>query len=1152
MDFIRHFVPLREVQPKALSVNAPPAIETIESATRLLIRTMRLTGVILLAFCLQVSARSDAQQRIAINVKNVSLQKLFSEIEKKTQYTFFYDVSILKETKPVTVTVKDATVEDILRMAMVGQSLEYTITDKTIFVKKERKVVVEAAPADTGRGGGIKVKGVVLTEAGGVPVQGANVTVKQTEKGTITNARGEFELSYAVPSGSVLIFSYVGYAPQNFTVRDGEQIRIYMKVAQNELDKAVVQAYGNTTQRLTTADIGTVRAEEIEKQPVMNVLEAMQGRIAGLDVVQTNGYASAPIKVELRGRADINGIFTSDPLYIIDGVPLSVNEVSQTPYSGTSYSHGSVGFDQTVSSPAGGQSPFFSINPSDIESIEVLKDADATAIYGSRGANGVILVTTKKGNAGRTKFDIGIQDGLNRVDRFWDMMNTSEYLAMRRQALYNSGVAANPVSDYDINGTWDTTRNTDWQRALYGGVGRNINIQSSLSGGDARTTFRIGAGYNRVTGITTVSGSDQRVSIDLNLTHRSLDQRLSISSSSTFSYTESDMISLAGTVLMAPDAPTIYDSLGNLNWTGWGGKNGNQQAESLYPFGGLKQPYTGKTNFLNSNLVVSYELIKGLQASASLGYNIEEGNQLSVNPIAAQDPLNDPTGSLGLGYTHNINWIFEPEIKYSSQISEGKLSILVGSSSSQNNTEALTSSGSGYTSDLLINSISSAETWTANDLVGGYKYFGVYGRVSYNWKNKYILNLNARRDGSSRFGPGKQFGNFGSVGAAWILSEEEWLRKILQPAISFFKLRGSYGTTGSDAVPNYSYLSQYVSYNTLPYNGQSTLTPLIDPNPDFRWQSNKKLEGALNLGFFKDRVNIQVAWYRDRCGNQLVAFPTPSFTGFTSVIENSPALVQNVGWEFTVSTILVKTNKFTWSINFNTAINRNKLVAYPDFSQSPYTNLLRIGQPLNMQYAYHYTGVDPQTGQFTFLDKNHDGIINQTHNPAGGPTDDRYIVSLAPKFFGGLGMNFTYGSLNINLFFNIKDQIGSNAFLNVNAPPGYANVNQPSFIFGKQWQYPGDNVSIEKFSTYSPEYSFFQQSDGVYTDASFLRLSNLSVSYSLPPGYLKRVGLQGMSLFIHTNNLFVITKYEGLDPETQNFGGLPPTKTVVGGVNLNF
>jgi TonB-linked SusC/RagA family outer membrane protein len=1108
---------------------------------------MKLTGVILLAFCLQVSARSDAQLRIAINVKNCSLQRLFAEIEKKTSYTFFYDVTILKETKLVTVAVKDATVEDILRIALAGQALEFTVTDKTIFVKKERKAVVEVGPGDsTVRGAANKVRGVVLTDAG-VPVQGANVTIKQTEKGTITNAKGEFELS-AVPAGGVLVFSYVGYAPQNITVKDGSQIRIYMKVAQNELDKAVVQAYGMTTQRLTTADIGKVTAEEIERQPVMNPLLALEGRVAGLDVNQTNGYASAPVKVELRGRADINSIFTSDPLYIIDGVPFTVDEIS----GASSYSTGSVGFDQLSYSPAGGQSPFFSINPADIESIEVLKDADATAIYGSRGANGVILITTKKGKAGRTTFNLNIQEGATHVVRFWDMMNTSQYLAMRREAFYNTGTAPDPVQDFDVNGTWDTTRYTNWQKVLYGGMGRTVNAQTSISGGDEHTVFRIGAGYNHTTGVMTVRGADQRGSLSLSVTHHSLDQRLTISTNDNYSYSQSDMTNIGGSATMAPDAPPVYDSLGNLNWAGWGGSNSNLQAEKAYPFGRLKTSYTSKTNFLNGNLIISYELFRGLQLSVNLGYNDAVANQVSTNPIAAQNPLRNPTGEVFFGSTNNVNWIIEPQLNYNTQIGNGKLSVLLGASSEQNNTSSISTNGYGYLSDLLLYDISAAPGVGAYNASGEYRYLAGFGRISYDWRDRYIINLNGRRDGSSRFGPGKQFGNFGSIGLAWIASDEDWLKRILPGTVSFLKFRGSYGLTGSDAVPDYSYLSQYSSNPVLPYNGQSALVPTIDPNPDFRWQSNKKLEAATNLGLLKDRINVQVAWYRDRCGNQLVPFPTPLFTGFSTVIENSPALVQNTGWEFTVSANLIKTNKFSWVVNFNMAINRNKLVAYPDFSQSPYVGLLQVGQPLNITNVLHYTGVDPQTGQYTFLDKNHDGVIEPFPNYQ--VNNDAYPLDLAPKYFGGIGMNFSYGALGVSLFFNFKNQVGRNGLYG-DFVPGYVNFNQPAVLVGKEWRKPGDNASVAKFTTNASSLSYYyfsQSSDGANTNASFIRLSNLSISYSLPSSYLKKLGIQKCSLFFHTNDLFVFTKYKGLDPETQNFGGLPPLKTIVGGINFDF
>jgi TonB-linked SusC/RagA family outer membrane protein len=1140
MDFFRHFSPVYRAKRKALYFNASPVIKTLESATTLFIRTMRLTGVILLAFCLQVSARSDAQQRIAINVKNISLQKLFAEIEKKTNYAFFYDVAILKETKPVTMIVKDATVEEILKLALAGQALEYMITDKTIFVKKERKTVVEAVPADTSRGRVIKASGVVLTDAG-VPIQGANVTIKQTEKGTITNAKGEFELS-AMPAGDVLVFSFVGYALQNFTVKDEGQIRIYMKVAQNELDKAVVQGYGTTTQRLTTSDIGTVTAEEIERQPVMNPLLALQGKIAGLDVTVTNGYASAPIKVELRGRSAINTTFPSDPLYVIDGVPLTVLDPGGI---------GSTGFDQTGQSPAGGQSPIFSIDPMDIESIEVLKDADATAIYGSRGANGVILITTKKGKAGKTKFNLGVQEGVNQVTRFWDMMNTPQYLSMRREAFKNDGIAPDPVGDYDLNGTWNTTRYTNWQKVLWGGEGRTIDAKASLSGGDARTTFRLGAGFDHITGITTVSGGDQRASFSLNLQHNSLDQRLTFSFSSTYSYAISDMINVPnGGVTLAPDAPGIYDSLGNLNYFGWGGGNMNNTiARQAYNFSSIKQPYSAKTNFLNSNLVVGYQVIKGLVISTSLGYNFAQANQEFLHPIAAQDPETDPTGTLFLGHNNNNNVIVEPQVTYKSIVSKGTLIALLGGSYSQTQTDGLGVTGSGFTTDDLLQSISSAPSIQASENYGDYRYAALFGRLTYNWENKYLINLNARRDGSSRFGPGRQFGDFWSIGTAWIFTEENWFKDHL-PALSFGKIRTNFGITGSDNIGDYGYLSRYTSTNNLSYAGVSSLVPIQNPNPDYQWQVDKKFESAVNLGFLKDRITIELAYYLNRCGNQLIAFPTPVLTGFSSVPANSPALVQNTGLEVTGAASIIQTKKFSWSINFNMAFNYNKLIAYPDFSQSPYVGILQVGKPLNISYALHCVGVDPQTGEYQFYDKNHDGEIN--YNP-GHTGDDSYVINMSPRFFGGFGMNFSYGSFRVNLFFNVKEQLGKNAFVS-GFFPGNLNQNAPTIIIGKEWQKPGDIASISRFSTeYVPGNTEFNEtSDGGLTDASFIRLSNLSVSYSFGTGYIKKIGLTDCNLFFHTNNIFLITKYKGIDPETQSFGGLPPVKIIVGGINFNF
>lgn len=1110
--------------------------------SRQLLRAMKLTSLLLVAACMNVSA-SGYGQKVTISGKDLPLEKVFSMIKRQTGYAFFYDYNIFQDTKPVTLNLKDADIEDAMRVCLWGQDLDFNITNKTISVVK--KVVKNAGIEGTNPEKTVKARGVVLNETG-IPLSGVTITIKETKKGTLTGAKGEFELSQ-VPQNATLVVSYVGYATQYVTAKDETEIQVYLSVAMNELDKAVVQAYGTTTRRLTTSDIGVLTSSEIERQPVMNPLLALQGKIAGLDVNQTSGFASAPIKVELRGRnviGPVNTGFPSDPLYIVDGVPLMVVEIGGF----SSYRSGSTGFIQSVTGggPAGGQSPLFSINPSDIESIEVLKDADATAIYGSRGANGVILITTKKGKAGKTKLDLHLQEGVSKATRFWEMLNTPQYLSMRREAFKNDGITPSLNNgDYDLL-LWDTTRYTDWQRAIYGHTGKNIDAQASIGGGDTYNTFRLGVGYNHATNILTVDGADQRASVLLSSSHRSHDQRLSITFTGNYSYTKSDMVTLPGSVTYAPNAPAIYDSAGNLNFAGWGGNTNNTNARHSFPFGGLRRPYTARTNFLNSNLVIGYQILKGLQISTSFGYNNAQADQQVLNTIASQDPLDNPKGSNQFNTNTNRNWIIEPQINYDAKISKGRLSLLVGGSSQENKTTGLVVVGNGYTSDLLIKSLASATSTQSLNLFGQYKYAALFGRATYSWEDKYIINLNVRRDGSSRFGTGNQFGNFGSVGAAWIFTEENWLKDRFR-FLSFGKLKASYGTTGSDGVGDYGYLTRYSSNNRQPYGGTASLTPTQFANPYFQWQVNKKLEGSLDLGFFRDKISLSVAYYRDRCGNQLVSLPTPALSGFTSVTANSPALVQNYGWEFTMNIRIIDSRNFKWSINANTSINKNKLLAYPNFDLSPYVGTLVVGQSLNAIRALHYTGIDPLTGIYTFQDKDHDGKI--FYNYTGTGSDDTYSYDLSPKFFGGLGMNFNYKDLQVSLFFNFKKQLGLNA---LSGPiPGQLS-NQPISVLNR-WQKPGDISSMPRFAvTPTGYYNYLSLSDGIYTDASFIRLTNLSISYNLPSAYVKKIGLNSVSLFFHTNNLFIITKYKGIDPETQAFGQLPPAKNLVGGLSLSL
>jgi TonB-linked SusC/RagA family outer membrane protein len=1092
-------------------------------------RAMKITSAFILVAVMHVSA-SGVAQKISFTGENVPLTKVFNAIEDQLGFGVLMPHKLLESSKLVTVKIKDGTLDDLLQKCFEFQpwKVSYTVTGHTIYISQVYPSSDQTKDIPPGKN--VKVTGSVFNESG-QPLSGANVTIKETQKGTITNAKGEFDLGW-VPSGSTVIVSFVGYAPEVLKINEETSAKIYLKQAKNELDRAVVQAYGLTTQRLNTGDIAVVTSDQIERQPVTNPLQALEGQVPGLVVQQTSGYASAPFKVEIRGRNSISDL-PSEPLYIIDGVPLTILTTNND-----NYESGSSGFLQNgLGGPASGQSPFFSINPSDIESISVLKDADATAIYGSRGANGVIIITTKKGRPGKAKLDITFRQGISKVTSYYQMLNTQQYLEVRREAFKNDGIVPDAGSAPDLQ-IWDTTRYTDWQKVLWGGLGQNSNATVSLSGGNVQSTFRLSGSYDRETSILSYSGADQRASVQFNLSHKSLDQKLSLSFTSIYSYAQSNMIEVGGSVTLPPDAPAIWNSEGALNYAGW------QPNSDLFSFGNLLQPYTAKTSFLNSQLNIGYELLKGLSLSANLGYSTNYTSQISLEPIISQDPSTNPKGSSQFGNNTGSRTIVEPQIEYKGLVSKGKFDGLIGATLQNVTQSGNRIIGTGYTDDNLLESISNAPVKNAENVAAQYKYAAIFGRINYNWEDKYIVNITARRDGSSRFGPGKQFGEFGAVGGAWIFTEESWLKDHFK-FLDFGKLRGSYGITGNDLIGDYQYLTQWSASGTFTYNGSATYVPLLHANPNLHWEVNKKLEGAVDLGFFKDRVNLEAAWYRNLCGDQLVSMVLPGITGFTSVTANFPALVQNTGLEGTLKVKFVDAKDFTWLFNFDIGVNRNKLAAFPNILNSPYAYSLFVGQPLNINNLLICTGVDPQTGQYTFKDKNHDGQITANY----GPTDDLYPINLSVKMDGGFGTDLQYKSWQLNLFFHFVSQEAPAAIF-ASVPGGFSNQ---SVQILNRWQYPGDVAKYARYTTGGVQTDYdFSTSNGTLSNASYVRLQNASLSFDLSKVIDKRIGLRACKIYVRGQNLFVLTSYNGLDPETHNFGLMPPAKIVICGIQADF
>ncbi|HEX4850336.1 MAG TPA: SusC/RagA family TonB-linked outer membrane protein, partial [Puia sp.] len=460
----------------------------------------------------------------------------------------------------------------------------------------------------------------------------------------------------------------------------------------------------------------------------------------------------------------------------------------------------------------------------------------------------------------------------------------------------------------------------------------------------------------------------------------------------------------------------------------------------------------------------------------------------------------------------------------------------------------------GFLDDAMLSNISAASVISknidapANNYYKQYKYNAVFARVGYDWQSKYIINFTGRRDGSSRFGPGKQFANFGAVGACWIFTNESFFRN-LKSNLSFGKLRASYGTTGNDQIADYGYLNIYGT-TSFPYNGVEGLYPTQLYNADYAWETNRKLELGLELGFLNDRIYFVADYFRNRSSNQLVGYPLPSVTGFRSIEANLPATVQNTGFELQLSSVNIKTRNFKWNTSFNITVPRNKLISYPGIENSPYATRYVVGKPLSVVVAFHSTGVDSATGVYQFEDVTHGG---STLNPSN-PTDLRAYKEITQNYFGGLDNNFSYKGFQLDIFFQFVKQTG-NLYL-YNTMPGYKAMNQPTLVLTR-WQNPGDNTVIQKFSQRigGPAWNGYRnstQSDMMIGDASFVRLKNVSISYQLSPVWLQRAHIQNCRIYMQGQNLLTITSYKGLDPEVQTRYNLPLLRVVIAGIQLTF
>jgi TonB-linked SusC/RagA family outer membrane protein len=586
----------------------------------------------------------------------------------------------------------------------------------------------------------------------------------------------------------------------------------------------------------------------------------------------------------------------------------------------------------------------------------------------------------------------------------------------------------------------------------------------------------------------------------------------------------------------------LYLNNGNLNWQPLNGT-----ATWSNPIASTLNYAKAITNNLISNLNVGYMILPGLQLRSSFGYSHTQMNATNLSTSSAVAPPYNTNPAVRQNQTSTSDfqtWIIEPQLDYQKRIARGQLNVLIGSTFQQNTQTQYTNAYIGFSSDALISDPSAATT----QLLDGYSttlyhYNAIFGRIGYTWDDKYLLNVTARRDGSSRFGPGNQFGNFGAVGAGWIFSHEKSIQDHL-PFMSFGKLRGSYGTTGNDQITDYQFLSTYTPYS-YSYETLTGLYPTRIPNPYFGWEEVKKLEGGLELGFLKDRLLISGSYYRDRTGNQLVGYPLPSLSGFSSVQANLHAIVQNSGAEIVLNTTNIKSKIFTWTSAVNVSVPRNKLVAYPNLASSSYANSYVVGQSLFIRKVYHYLGVNDTTGTYQYQSK--DGPTDKPSSPGD------YVTSkpVTQSFYGGFENTFKYKGFQLDILIQFVKQQGFNYYRYSGYQAGLFNENALTQVLAR-WQKSGDISNFGRYSTnYGADpYGDLRNSDFPITDASFIRFKNLAFSYELPKPWQKAVHLHNGRVYLQCQNLLTITKFTGLDPETGGSLGLPPLRMITGGLQV--
>ncbi|AJR04536.1 SusC/RagA family TonB-linked outer membrane protein [Siansivirga zeaxanthinifaciens] len=957
----------------------------------------------------------------------------------------------------------------------------------------------------------VTIKGKV-TDGNNQPIPGVSILVKGTEKGTTTNFDGLYTLSANVNSASILVFSYLGMTSVEEPINGRSTINVMMQESTEALNEIVVIGYGAQQKKDITGSVSQIKSEVLESRSNAQIGSLLQGQATGVEVLANSGKPSAGLSIRIRGTNSITS--GSEPLYVVDGVPTTDTR---------------------------------SINPADIESISVLKDASSAAIYGAQGANGVVLITTKRGTTEKPKLTFDTYLGVSQVWNTLPVLNGEQY----RDLMTELGQTTD----------WDRfNQNTDWQQEIFQN-GISNNYQLAMSGRNEGSNYYVSAGYTNQEGVVKSSELERfnfKINFDQDINEwLKVGTRIAYTQYKDVDVNDNNAVNQGGVLLGALTTPA---NIGIFNEDGSFTSNPFQNWENpLASTDGLDREFNSQ-RFLG-NLYFEIKPIKNFTFKTNVGID----NSFGVFD-SFLDPFRTGFGRALQGRSINSTnkssyYIVENTLSYNNTLNNHKIEALIGSVNQKNKFE---------NSYIETRNFASATVTTAN---GGSEIFGAtadkaekanssfLGRLNYAYDDKYLVTANFRADGSSVFGPNKRWGYFPSFSLGWRMSQENFLKD--SKTLSDLKLRAGWGIVGNDQIQNYAYLGRVGSGANYPIGGvvQPGTFPASIENLELKWEESNQTNVGIDVSLFNNKVNIVADVYIKRTKDLLFDAPLPNATGFTSAIQNIGEL-ENKGIEFSVSTKNINSENFNWDTNFNISFNRNEITRLVDSDvfQGGIAGgrgeaaLIREGEPLGILYGYIYGGVDPQTGNAFYLDRN--GV--STFTPSA---DDRTIIGDAnPDFTYSLTNNFSYKGFTLMIYLQGSQ---GNDMLNATRieTEGLIDPKNQSIAVLDRWRQPGDITTIPRAVFGNSDNS--RVSTRFIEDASYLRVKALTLGYKFPKNMLDKINLSALRLYVTGENLLTFTDYSGFDPEVNAFGGsntirgidfgtYPQSRTTLFGLSVTF